>query len=231
MKGMKKDTASKSEHKHSKKHRKSSKKKERGILPYISNPLIYVLISLIVVLPVFMGFTKGAVSFVHKVQKDYSIDFNDVSINTDKFDNNTLVYENDRIGACEKVGVLKYESVGIISDVYYGINRVSLREGIGLSSKSTFDSFKSKLSLAGYSTRALKGLSNAKAGDIITFETTDKIYQYEVESNTVSANPEVQSSSVMVISCDDSSKAFSAYSKQKRYVVASFKSMRDKKGE
>ena len=228
-KSSKKETAKTTSKHHSKP--KVVKKKERGIIPYIINPLLYVLISLIIVIPVFIGFTNNAVDTVHNVQKEFVIDYSDVSVNTERFDNKSLVYENDKIGACEKVGVIKCENVGIVSDVYYGVNRVSLRDGAGLSSKSTFDSFKSKLSIAGYSNRAFKGLNNISEGDKIVFETTDKIYEYTVESNTVGKNPSDDYYSGLILSCDDESKAFSAFSNEKRYVVATYSSMRDKKGE
>ena len=229
-----KEESKSSTSKHKKRQKKSSvtvvKKKERGIMPYILNPLIYVLISLIIVLPIFIGFTNYSIMAVHNIQEDYVIDYSDIKVNTTRYDNRTLVYENDKIGVCEKVGVLKCEEVGIITDVYYGVNRVSMKNGAGLSSKSTFDSFKSKLNIAGYSTSAFKGVNNLSEGDRIIFETTDKIYEYTVESNTISGNPSSSYSSGLVLSCDDEEKAFSAFSNEKRYVVATFTSMRDRKG-
>ena len=207
------------------------KKKERGVVPYIFIPLSFVLISLIAVIPLFVGFVNYCVGTVHTIQKTLVQDYSDTEVYSYRFDNKTLVYENGRFGVCEKIGVLKCESVGINTDVYYGVNRVSLRSGAGVSSKSNFGTYDMKLNIAGYSTKAFKGLNNVSVGDTITFETTEKIYEYTVESNTVGSYPEDDSVSGMILSCDVESKAFSAIANEKRYVVASVTSMKNKKGE
>jgi sortase (surface protein transpeptidase) len=206
-------------------------KKEKGVIPYVTTPLIYVLISLIVVLPILISFTGGAVNAVHNLQQDYWIDYSDIKTDTERFDDKSLSYENDKISLCEKVGVIKCEARGIKSEVFYGVNRVSLRNGAGLSTKSVFDSYKSKLNIAGYSSRAFKGLNNVKEGDKIVFETTDKVYEYTVISNEVCEYPEEASSYPMILSCDEEENAFSAFNSEKRYVVAGFSSVKDKKGE
>jgi LPXTG-site transpeptidase (sortase) family protein len=129
------------------------------------------------------------------------------------------------------VGIIKCTRVGIDSDVYFGINRVSLRNGTGLSKKSSFNGSKSKLSIAGYSTKAFKGLNNIKKGDTVVFETNDKIYEYIVESNEITTDPSENYSSGLILSSDEEGKAFSALNNEKRYVVATLSSSRDKKGE
>ena len=214
-----------------KKSKKKRAKRERGMIPYITTPLIFTLISLIIVLPLLFSFLNFAVKTVHNAQQVLSIDFNDKTVDSTRFDNKTLEYDNDKIGVCEKVGVLKCESAGISSDVYYGINRVSMRNGIGLGNESIFSGYKSKLNLAGYSTAALKGLNNVKVGDIIVLETTERVFEYQVVENSVTVSPSNNYSSGVIISCDENSKAFSAFSNEKRYVVGAFKSVRDKKGE
>ncbi|MBE6741377.1 MAG: sortase [Ruminococcaceae bacterium] len=226
-----KSSSSGSKSKHSS-HKKVVKKKERGVVPYITTPLVFALISLIVVLPIFLAFTGNAVNLVHKVQETLVIDYNDRETNTDRFDSKSVTYEAGKIGLCEKVGVLTISNVGIKSDVYYGVNRVSMRDGVGISTESVFDGNSSSLSIAGYSTKAFKGLNNVEAGDTISFETTDKVYEYSVISNEVGAVPAEQGSSgVLILSSDVNSKAFSAYSSEKRYVVAEFSSVKAGKGE
>lgn len=210
--------------------KKEKVKKDRGMLPYLTTPAIYCLIALIVVLPMFISVTKVAVNTVHKAQEGLVFDFNDAATSSVRFDNKTLEYDTKKISACEKIGVLKCKNVGISSDVYFGLNRVSLRDGVGISSKSVLDGYKSKLDIAGYSTGAFKGLNNISKGDIIVFETTDKIYEYKVVSNKVELSPESRYSTGMILSCDEESKSFSAYNGEKRYVVAEISSMRDKKG-
>ena len=213
-------------------HKKVVKKKERGVIPYITTPLVFALISLIVVLPIFIAFTGNAVKLVHNVQETLVIDYNDRETNTDRFDSKSVTYEAGKIGLCEKVGVITIKNVGIKSDVYYGVNRVSLRDGVGISTDSVFNEGNSSLNIAGYSTKAFKGLNNVEAGDIISFETTDKVYEYSVISNEVGALPETMGSSgVLILSSDVNSKAFSAYSSEKRYVVAEISSVKARKGE
>ncbi|MBQ9531458.1 MAG: sortase [Eubacterium sp.] len=221
-------TAPESGKKHSK---KSKKKKDRGIIPYITTPLIFCLISLVVVLPMLISFTNIAVKSVHNVQEKIPYGINDAVVHSERFDNKTLEYDVEKIGLCEKVGVLRCERVGIDTEVFFGVNRVSLRNGVGLSAKSKLNNNNSKLDIAGYSSAYFKGLNNVKKGDVIVFETTDKIYEYEVVSNRVELSPEAKYSTGMILSCDKESKAFSAYNEKKRYVVAEIMSMKDKKGE
>ncbi len=220
-------TASENKNKHSKKHKR---KKDMGAIPYFTTPLTYCLIALIVILPMFISFVNLSVKTVHNAQQKLTVDFNDIEVNTDRFDNNNLVYDISKLSACEKVGVLKCDKIGLSTDVYFGVNRVSMRSGVGLSSKSSFDDYKSKLDIAGYSTAAFKGLHNISKGDILVFETTDKVYEYKVISNKVEPSPDIRYSSGMILSCDEESKAFSAYNSEKRYVVAEISTMRDKKG-
>ena len=210
--------------------KEDNKKKDRGIVPYITTPLSYCLVALIVVLPLLIAFVNFSVKTVHKAQEQLVIDFNDIEVNTERFDNNSLVYENDKISVCEKVAVLKCTKIGLETNVYYGVNRVSMRNGVGISSKSVFDGYKSKLNIAGYSTGMFKGLHNIKKGDVLVFETTDKIYEYTVVSNKIEASPESRYSSGMILSCDEEGKGFSAYNAEKRYVVADITSTKDKKG-
>ena len=209
-------------------HSHSGKRKERGIEPYITVPLVYILISLIFVLPLFVGFVNTSVNAVHKFQNSFSADYCDYYVYSTRFDNKTLDY--NKISLCEKVGVLRCSSVGIEQDVYYGINRVSLRNGVALSTESSFDGNPS-LSAAGYSKGALKGLNNLEEGDSITFETTDKIYEFTVVSNTVKSAPANENGAGLVISCDNEEKAFSEMGKDNRYVVCELSQVNNRKGE
>ena len=220
--------AEKTKSKHSKNHTHDGKRKERGIVPYIQVPFIYVLISLVVALPMFIAFVNFSVDAVHNFQKDFSADYNDYSVNSTRFDENTLDYE--KLNLCEKVGVLKCSAAGIDQNVYFGINRVSLRNGVALSKDSSFGSNVS-LNVAGYSKGALKGLSNLKEGDVITFETSDKVYEFDVVSNSVGNYQTNSAQAGLVISCDNEAKAFSAMGKNDRYVVSVLKNVQNKKGE
>ena len=220
--------AEKTKSKHSKNHTHDGKKKERGIVPYIQVPFIYVLISLVIALPLFISFVNFSVKTVHNFQKDFAADYNDYSVNSTKFDEKTLDYE--KLNLCEKVGVLKCGAVGINQNVYYGINRVSLRNGVGLSTDSSF-SDNISLNAAGYSKGALKGLNNIKEGDVITFETVDKIYEFTVVKNSVGDYSAGTAQSGLVISCDNEAKAFSAMGKNNRYVVCELNKVQNAKGE
>ncbi|MBR7060235.1 MAG: hypothetical protein IKI34_00665 [Eubacterium sp.] len=216
-------------HRSSKSHSHSKMKKERGVIPYITNSLIYVLISLVIILPLFIGFVNKSVDAVHNVQNSLTADFYDYEVYSERFDNKTLSYSEGKIGICEKVGVLKCESVGINQNVYFGINRVSLRNGVGLSTESKFGESDSKLILAGYSIGALKGLSNIQEGDTVSFETTDKIYEYTVLSNVLGEYSEDDNAN-LVVSCDDKNYAFSAMGKDNRYVSCALSAVKNKKG-
>lgn len=197
-------------------------KKKKAVLPFITTPLIFVLISLIIILPLFIGFTGFAVRAVHTAQKTLTADYYDKSVSTQRYDSNQINFD-DYIGACEKVGVLSCESAGIKTDVFYGINRVSLRNGAAVSTESSFPGKGGEIDVAGYASTAFKGLKNVGEGDSISFETNSGIYRYKVTSASVSDGFEKPSiGEFIVLSTSSDINAFSSQNKKKRYVVAVF---------
>lgn len=204
---------------------KSNKKKRRHstILPYITTPLIFVLISMVVIAPMCFVGMNFAIDTVHSAQKVLARDFNDVEANLDyegssKTDGSVSI---PKLSTSQKLGVITCENAGLYADVFYGINRVSLRNGVGLESDSALCGMGKNVEIYGYASSGFKALGNVKNGDIIGFETLWGAYSYQVEEIAVLENaPKKSGKEYLVLATDEDKNAFSSFNKDKLYVVA-----------
>lgn len=187
------------------KKRKKHHKKHRVVLPYITTPIVYLLISLIIVVPAAFIGMNIAVNAVHKAQQVLTVDYNDIDISTDTDGNLT---------ACDYIGNIECPQLGLKSDIYYGINRVSLRNGCGMEYDEN-----GALNIVGYSAAAFKPLLNVKIDNVFTLTTKDGEKMYRVSEI---ANKPVKNTdeSTLVLCTTKSNEAFSYYAKDKLYVVA-----------
>lgn len=210
----KKHTSQKNKKHHSKKH-----KQGYAVLPYIVTPIIFVLISLIIVLPMSKIVLNKAVNTVHKAQQTLCIDYNDVIIREKDYS----VGDSGKIPKlypANRVGTVIGESFGLNAKVYYDVNRVSLRGGAACSRNSALPGQSKEIDVFGYATTSFKSLVNAQKGDIIKFETSWGVYEYKVVSNTVEKEKPVAAGEMLVLSCVESNEPFSNQTDNKRYVLA-----------
>ncbi|MFR5876086.1 MAG: sortase domain-bontaining protein [Eubacterium sp.] len=203
------------EQKH-KKHRKN----HFAVLPYILTPLVFVLISLIVVVPVGFRVMNMAVDTVHKAQETLTMDYNDVQANNN-YSKSRTKDEPYRPDSVSKFGEIICKSAGLNADAYYGINRVSLRNGVGISSQASLPGEDGVINAYGYASTCFKALKNVRVGDIITFETSWGMYYYEVTDVLISDRaPTLNTEQGLLLATAESSKAFSCFDGKKLYVVA-----------
>ena len=101
-------------------------KKQRGLLYYVTHAAIYVLFSLIVILPVsYFGF-HYAQELVHKAQKSYTMSAADAVIDTSSFKASGVKsgkVKRKVVYNCQKVGELSCTKRGFECDVFNGYNR------------------------------------------------------------------------------------------------------------
>lgn len=199
---------------HSGKHRK-----HYAVLPYILTPIIFVLISLLIALPVGKVLMNYAVNTVHKAQAELTMDFNDIQPNRAENENNTSL-DSISIQAGQKLGSILCDTAGVHTDVYCGLNRVSLREGAALKTDASLPGSGRTVKIAGYRTTALKNIDFIKKGDIITFETTWGSFAYKVYAIKVQTESTEKEGDLVIGTAVDT-KPFSSYEDKQLYVYAS----------
>lgn len=191
-----------------KKRKKHHHKKHYTVLPFITTPIIFILISMVVMVPALVVGMNYCVDAVHSAQQVLSIDYNDKDISVDT--------DGDP-DACEYIGTLACKSAGLDAEIYYGVNRVSLRNGCAMSEKSDFDG---AIYIAGYSVGDFRAISKLDDGDIIELNSAYGNKSYKV-TKTVEADklPEI-SGKCLVLSTSKDNLPFSYYDSSKLFVVA-----------
>lgn len=194
-----------------------------SVLPYFQIPVIFVLISMVVVAPICFGAMSVAVKAVHNAQEVLVKDYNDVEAVTDYQGSDIAEgsVQIPEISVAQKLGVITCENAGLNADVYYGINRVSLRNGVALSVNSSKCGQGKSIGVYGYAGSDFKALKNLENGDIISFETLWGVYKYKVSSKQVlSVAPNPNGGEYLILATEKDNKAFSAFGEDRLYVVA-----------
>lgn len=202
----------------SKKHRS----KHNSLLVYLTTPLVFVLISMIVIAPMCFGGMKFAINTVHSAQKVLARDYNDVEA---KLDYEPSIVENGTVevpelSTSQKFGVITCDNAGLYCDVLYGINRVSLRNGVALDTSGGFCGTGKSVEVYGYASTSFKALPNVKVGDVICFETLWGKYTYKVkEKSVLKKAPDSSKGEQLILATEKDKNAFSAFESEKLYVV------------
>lgn len=189
------------------------------VYPYIYRSLSFVLISLFVFAPLMMIGLDMAKSTVADAQTYLTIGYNDVSVD-DSSNNKTGKDFIDSIRIGSLLGTVSCERIGLNEKVYYGDNRVSRRNGVGLNSKSYLFGMGGPSKIAGYTLSSFKTLYNAKQGDIITVESNLGTFKYKVYKTTVAKKAETVTGDKLLLATSKSTDAFSYFADEHFYVYA-----------
>lgn len=196
-----------------------TKRRKGPIYPYIYRSLSFVLISLFVFAPLMMIGLDMAKSTVADAQTYLKIGYNDVSVD-DSSNNKTGKDFIDSIRIGSLLGTVSCERIGLNEKVYYGDNRVSRRNGVGLNSKSYLFGMGGPSKIAGYNSSSFKTLYNAKQGDIITVESNLGTFKYKVYKTTVAKKAETVIGDNLMLATSKSTDAFSYFADEHFYVYA-----------
>lgn len=196
-----------------------TKRRKGPVYPYIYRSLSFVLISLFVFAPLMMIGLDMAKSTVADAQTYLTIDYNDVSVD-DSSNNKTGKDFIDSIRIGSLLGTVSCERIGLNEKVYYGDNRVSRRNGVGLNSKSYLFGMGGPSKIAGYNSSSFKTLYNAKQGDIITVESNLGTFKYKVYKTTVAKKAETVKGDKLMLATSKSTDAFSYFADEHFYVYA-----------
>ena len=162
--------------------KRKSHKKHYTVLPYFSTPIVYVLVSLIAIMPICFVLMNVAVTAVHSAQKTLTPDFCDITASSEykPSTKSSGTAEIPKFSVSKKIGKIVCDGAGLNAGVYYGLNRVSLRYGAALNAKTALPGQSKTVQVFGYSSTAFKALKNVKKGDTISFETEWGTYTYSV---------------------------------------------------
>lgn len=196
-----------------------TKRRKGPVYSYIYRSLSFVLISLFVFAPLMMIGLDMAKSTVADAQTYLKIGYNDVSVD-DSSNNKTGKDFIDSIRIGSLLGTVSCERIGLNEKVYYGDNRVSRRNGVGLNSKSYLFGMGGPLKIAGYNSSSFKTLYNVKQGDIITVESNLGTFKYKVYKTTVAKKAETVIGDKLMLATSKSTDAFSYFADEHFYVYA-----------
>jgi LPXTG-site transpeptidase (sortase) family protein len=181
---------------------------------------------MIFVIPVSIVSFNFASDMVHKAQKtltfsycDVEIDNSDVELSSQKDGQTTI----NNVDLMKKYGNIVCENAGMNTDVYYGINRVSLRNGCASSAENSLPGQGGCVKVTGYYSTAMKALKNVEIGDIITYSTTYGVFTYKVYNVTTCdsfSKLSLSNDEELVLSCYSSNDIFANYSDEKLFVQA-----------
>ncbi len=201
-------------------------KKKRVVLPYITKPVIYVLISFIFIIPMCFGLLKLSINMVHTVQPKFPSDISEIKLNDSNFTPSEKFFgevDIPKLEAGDKVGVISCENAGLSTDVYYGCNRVSFRGGAGIHSKNSLPGQGGAIRVSSNASGGFKALENLEKGDMIAFSTSWGAFEYKIVSiETVKTVNEEADGETLILTTESSKDAFANFKEEKLCVKAQY---------
>lgn len=203
---------------------KHSTKKRATVRPIIITPIVFVLIALIVVVPVFIKGFYVLQGKVHEAQKTLTLTYSDVSVDDSYFNEcaeEGVAQTRDALKLCDKLGTIECNNAAVGCDIYYGINRVSKRSGAGLSGNGGLFGEGKQIHIDGDASTYFKALYNVEKGDVFTVYTPDGEYQYTVKEILKTAEYSGKiNGEYLLITTDISRDAFAHQNKERYTIVA-----------
>lgn len=203
-----------------KKSKAQNKNKPKGaIYPYLYRTVSFVLLSLLLFAPLMMVGLDEAKNTVRDAQSYLKMDYNDLQIG--KVESNKTGEDFiDDIEIGTLLGTISCERIGFNENVYYGYNRVSMRNGGGLDSRSYLFGMGGVTKIAGYSSD-FGSLYNVKKGDIIEVQSNLGDFKYKVYKAELSETADDAKDNSLILGTTKSNEAFSSLAGEYYYVYAS----------
>lgn len=203
-----------------KKSKAQNKNKPKGtIYPYVYRTVSFVLLSLLLFAPLMMIGLDEAKNTVRDAQSYLKMDYNDLQIGEVESDKTGEDFLDDiEIGTL--LGTISCERIGFNENVYYGYNRVSMRNGGGLDSRSYLFGMGGVTKIAGYSSD-FSPLYNIKKGDVVEVQSNLGNFKYKVYKVEVSKTAEDTKDNTLILGTTKSNQAFSSLVGEYYYVYAS----------
>ncbi len=207
--------------------KKRKKKKHHALLPYFTTPAIYVLLSLLIVIPMCLILLNVSVKLVHKAQPSFAFSISDIEL-----DDSAFKADNTQSGTVkrptpasgDKIAELSCDSAGFKCNVYYGANRVSFRNGAGMYTE-VLAGDTGVCKIAGERASAFAAVGNIKEGDKLRLVTNWGSFVYSVSKISTGTEPpeETMPQSLLLIT-ESGDKAFSDFNEGNMYILADIES-------
>ena len=199
--------------------KKHKTKKHYTVLPYFKKAILYVLVSMILFVPVSALLMSRAVSTVHQAQTVMTKSANELELDNsyEKCDYSQFL---EKITVGKRLGTISCENAGICENVYYGINRACMRNGVGLNRNSYLFGEGGCTQIAGYPSSSFARLGNVSVGETINVDTFWGSFEYKVisvESAKSVSTPEYDS---LILASFVGDVPFAAQGEEKVYVTA-----------
>lgn len=201
-----------------KKSQKNDKKdrKRYPIIDYIVKPMLFLLISMVIVLPLCFYMLNIAVDTVHTLQGSLTATLADIEVDDD-FDKTKAPSE---LGVSAYLGTIKSDDVALDCKVYNGINRLSLRHGAALSTEHGTPGSGKSICVFGYATTCFDSLHKLKVGDKVTFSAYWGTFDYMVKDVSLSDTMTETDGECLILCTDGSKKPFACKSDKALYITA-----------
>jgi LPXTG-site transpeptidase (sortase) family protein len=159
--------------------KKSKSSHSRGLFRnYFVYILSFLAIAVVITIIALLIVQKPATSFVHSLEDTFPMAIRDITLDDNTYpsdDEQSTYYYGD------KVGNVTIENCGVNTDIYYGANRVSARQGVGLCAiDGSLDEANGAIEIKGYDETYFSGLKYAQVGDIVTITTNSGAYEYRI---------------------------------------------------
>lgn len=200
------------------KHKKHKRKKHFTVYPYLNYSFAFVLISMVVVIPILVIGLNSAVNTVHNAQKVLVRDLYDWSLDNTYEEKNESNYLEDIYNG-KLIGTVSCSRAGIYEKVYYGTNRVTMRDGVGMSNDSYLPGNGGCTNIAGYVSSSFKGLYDVNKGDVIVLETYWGTFKYSITDMYEADSQKETEGDTITLATFTSTDAFACQNGKMLYVV------------
>lgn len=173
-------------------------KEKNVVLEYVLKAFLFVAVAMAVLIFGIAAALEPATEYVHKIEKAYCMQAKDIVI--DK--NASLIDYNNKdkslYGA--PIAYISCENKGINTEVYYGLNRASMRNGVGLLTKSSLFGDEGSV-IGGLDQTYFSALKTVEAGDIVKITTASSVIMYKVKDTVIAdaEKPDIDKKNKLVL--------------------------------
>lgn len=158
----------------------SPHKIRRGSKDYFTKTIAYLIILLAITISVVIATINPVTSLVHRVEEHYAIQSRDIVLDDSTYAPNTAQNAADvNVSYGDKIANITSDDFALNCSVYYGSNRITMKNGAGLHTDSDMPLNGTSLIL-GYAESCFSSLEYCEKGDVITLTTNYGEYNYRV---------------------------------------------------
>lgn len=149
---------------------------------YFLNMILYLIAAAAVMIIVIVAAMPKAAEFVHKAEAGLGMSTRHIRLDDSSYNplSNDGNYLENGYSYGQLIGNITCENAGLNCNVYYGANRISMKNGSGLSGNDSIFGLKGISFVTGYDETYFYNLKYCEKGDVITVTTNYGEYSYKV---------------------------------------------------